>query len=309
MDPVRITNPQDWEEHVSDTIFSLLVQGVQPDFAATIRTVDLPRALRISEVHVDANHLKRSERLVRREPSDNVLILLQHDGRAVMRQGEREVFLSNGAATLADPSQPYELKMTANSHQLVLLFPAAALRAAGGKVSDIRTRLIPGESLALRSLATLATELVSSDGLGSEAEGVASAAFDLLRAALSRFGNTGTPIELSHGAQLRLVQNFIHKNLSDLGLSVESVARAHGVSSRHLATLFGPDSTPGSYIRRARLERVYSDLTNPEMASVPASQIAARWGFGNYATLNRAFHREFGISPSQTREFGRPLPS
>jgi AraC-like DNA-binding protein len=75
------------------------------------------------------------------------------------------------------------------------------------------------------------------------------------------------------------------------------------------ATLFGPDSTPGSFIRRARLDRIYSDLTNPEMASVTASQIAAQWGFGNYVTLNRAFHREFGISPSETREYSRTLPS
>jgi AraC-like DNA-binding protein len=45
------------------------------------------------------------------------------------------------------------------------------------------------------------------------------------------------------------------------------------------------------------------------MAAVTASQIAARWGFDNYATLNRAFHREFGISPKQTREYGYALPS
>jgi AraC-like DNA-binding protein len=226
-----------------------------------------------------------------------------------MRQGEREVLLDNGAAALADPNYPYELKMTNDSQQLVLLIPSASLRVAGRTLSDIRSRLIPGDSLALRNLSMLATELVLSDGLDSEAEGTAAAVIDLMRAALARFGTTDSPVDMSHGAQLRLVQDFIHKNLSDPGLSVDYVARAHQVSARHLTTLFGPDSTPGSFIRRARLERIYSDLTNPEMGTVTASRIAARWGFDNYATLNRAFHREFGISPSQIREYSQVLPS
>jgi AraC-like DNA-binding protein len=99
-----------------------------------------------------------------------------------------------------------------------------------------------------------------------------------------------------------LVQDFIHSHLDDPGLSVEAVARVHGISARHLSTLFGADSSPGAFIRRARLERIYSDLTNPQLAFMPAAQIAARWGFTNYATMNRAFHREFGMSPGTARE-------
>lgn len=309
MEQARVTHREEWEKQVSQTLFPLLIQDVRPEFTGTIKTLELPRGLTVSEVHVDANHLRRTERLVRQDPSSHVLVLVQRSGRAVMRQGDREVLLSNGAAALADPSTPYELKMSNGSHQLVLLLPSTAVLAAGGSIREARTRLIPSESLALRSLAGLAAELVASDDLGSEAEGAAAAAVDLLGAALARFKTTsGRSVELNtQGGQRRLVQEFIYRNLGDPRLSVDSVARAHGISSRHLATLFAPDSSPGAFIRRARLERIYTDLTNPALVSLTAAEIAARWGYINYATLNRAFHREFGIAPGQVREYGKNL--
>jgi AraC-like DNA-binding protein len=83
------------------------------------------------------------------------------------------------------------------------------------------------------------------------------------------------------------------------------VARAHHISPRHLATLFGQDQTPGAYIRRARLRRIFDDLTNPVFAGMTAAEIAARWGFTNYPTLSRAFRREFGLTPNEARAYGR----
>jgi AraC-like DNA-binding protein len=307
MEQARITHRDEWEKQVSETLFPLIIQNVRPEFAGTIKTLELPRGLTVSEVYVDANHLKRTERLVRQDASEHVLVLVQSSGKAVMRQADREVLLANGAAALADPSSPYELKMSNGSHQLVLLLPSATVLAAGGDILEARTRLIPPESLALRSLAGLARELVATTDLGSEAEGAAAAAVDLLGAALTRFKTTsGLPVESStHEAQRRLVQEFVYRNLGNPGLSVDFVARAHGISARHLATLFGPDSSPGAFIRRARLERIYADLTNPQLMSATAADIAARWGYLNYATLNRAFHREFGIAPQQVREYGK----
>lgn len=306
MEPVRIGNPEDWEQCVSDAYFPLLMNAAPSDFEGSIKTTDLPRGMRLSEIHVGANHLKRTERLVRIEPSDNVLVLFQHEGRAVMRQAERQVLLENGSATIADPSEPYEVKMTRNSHQFVFLLPAASIRAAGAKVSDVRTLLLPGSSLAVRQLSSLAAELVSAEVPSGEAEGLAAAAFDLLRGALSGLGALNAPIaSVSHEARRRVVQDYIHGHLSNPGLSVESVAKAHGISPRHLATLFGPDSTPGAYIRHARLQRIFDDLTNPALEALTASDIAARWGLTNYPSLTRAFRREYGTAPNEARAYGR----
>ncbi|WP_423184481.1 helix-turn-helix domain-containing protein [Arthrobacter sp. NyZ413] len=310
MEPLRINNPEDWEECVSDAYFPLLMNASPPDFEGSIKTTDLPRGMRLSEIQVGANHLKRTERLVRIEPSDNILVLFQHAGRAVMRQADRQVLLENGSAAIADPSEPYEVKMTQDSHQFVFLLPAASIRAAGAKVNEVRTLLLPGSSLAIRHLSALAAELVSKEVPSGEAEGLAAAAFDLLRGALSGLGALNVPVaSVSHEAQRRLVQDYIHTHLSNPGLSVESVAKAHGISPRHLATLFGPDSTPGAYVRQARLQRIFDDLTDPALATLTASDIAARWGVTNYPTLTRAFRREFGMAPNEARAYGRWTPA
>lgn len=306
MEPARTRNTDDWQQRISESFFPLLLNAAQPDFEASITTIDLPRGMRISKVDVEANHLKRTERLVRTQPSEHVLVLFQHTGKAIMRQAERQVVLENGSAAIADPTEPYEVKMTGGSHQMVFFLPESAIRAAGSQVRDVRTRLLPGNSLAIRSLSSLAADIVSSYIAPGEAEGLAAAAFDLLRGALGRLGSASASVSAaSHEAQRRIVQEYIHAHLGNPGLSVESVAKAHHISPRHLATLFGPDLTPGAYIRRARLQRIYDDLTNPDLAGRTAAEIGSRWGFINYPTLSRAFQREFDLTPNEARAYGR----
>ncbi|WP_437773404.1 helix-turn-helix domain-containing protein [Arthrobacter sp. KNU40] len=306
MDSAQFRSVEAWERRISESHFPLLMNAARPDFKASISTVDLPRGMRISEIDVESNHLKRTEHLVRTQPSDHVLVVLQQSGKAVIRQLDRQVVLENGSGAIADPNAPYEIKMTRGSHQLVLLLPEASLRAGGAKVSEVRTKLLPADSLAIRSLSSLARDLVVTDIAPEEAEGLAAAAFDLLRGALGRLGTLSlTVASASHEAQRRLVKEYIQGHLENPGLSVESVAKSHHISPRHLATLFGPESTPGAYIRQARLQRIFDDLTNPSMQSLTASQIASRWGFTNYPTLSRAFRRQFGVAPNEARVYGR----
>ncbi|MFE5838798.1 helix-turn-helix domain-containing protein [Arthrobacter sp. NPDC056493] len=302
----RIHNVEDWERRISQSYFPLVMNHAQSDFEASIATVDLPRGMRVSKVDVEANHLKRTGRLVRAEPSEHVLVLFQHTGKAIMRQTDREVLIENGSAAIADPSEPYEVKMTQGSHQMVLLVPAASIRSAGAQIAEVRTRLLPGNSLATKTLSSLAADIVENGVPSEEAEGLAAACFDLLRGALGRLGGSPPSVgAVSHEAQRRLVEEYIHRHLGDPGLNVEAVARAHQISTRHLATLFGSNVTPGAYIRQARLQRIFDDLTNPGLAGMTAASIASRWGVDHYPTLSRAFRREFGLTPVEARAYGR----
>ncbi len=306
MDPVRIQHADEWQRRISDSFFPLALSAAPNEFEASIRTTDLPRGIRVSEVHVERSQVRRTERQVRAQPSDHVLALFQYEGKSVVRQGDREVHLEGGAATINDPSEPYEVTMTGHSHQMVFLVPTAALRAAGADIKAIRTRLLPGTSLSVRSLSALASSLVAADMHPAEAEGVAAAAFDLFKGALNSVGALEAPTRsLTHEAQLRLIKDFIQQNLGDPELDLESIARAHHVSVRHLADLFSPE-TPGAYIRRSRLERIYRDLTDPGLVTMTAQQISARWGFANYSTMLRAFRREFDASPADVRAIALP---
>ncbi|GAA2026814.1 helix-turn-helix domain-containing protein [Agromyces tropicus] len=303
---MRIQHADEWQRRISESFFPLALSAAPDGFHATIRTTDLPRGMRISEVHVGRTQVRRTERQVRTQPSDHVLALFQYEGHAIVRQADREVHLEGGSATIADPTEPYDVTMTGDSHQMVFLVPTAALRAAGADISVIRTRLLPGTSLSVRSLSALASSLVAADVDPAEAEGIAAAAFDLFRGALNSVGALEAPTRsLTHEAQLRVIKDFIEANLGDQELDLELIARAHHVSVRHLADLFAPE-TPGAYIRRARLERVYRDLTDPAFATMTAQQVSGRWGFASYSTMLRAFRREFDASPADVRAVGLP---
>ncbi|MQA07791.1 MAG: helix-turn-helix domain-containing protein [Pseudonocardiaceae bacterium] len=91
-------------------------------------------------------------------------------------------------------------------------------------------------------------------------------------------------------------------NLSDPGLSVMSVAAAHGISTRYLHKLCrAEDITLSAWIRGQRLHRIRRDLLNPALAGRTSTAIAARWGILDASHLGRALKAEFGQSAADIR--------
>lgn len=102
------------------------------------------------------------------------------------------------------------------------------------------------------------------------------------------------------------VLTYCLARLSDPGLSVESVARAHGVSSRYLHKILQPrEITLWAWVRRRRLERIREDLLDPAFASRTVSAIAARWGIADPTHLSRALKSEFGRTAAEIRRQAR----
>ena len=99
------------------------------------------------------------------------------------------------------------------------------------------------------------------------------------------------------------------RQLANPDLTVEMMARAHGVSVRHVSELFreGGES-PAAYVRRQRLSRAHADLANPRHAHRSIAEIARSWGFYDVTTFTRAFRRAYDVAPSEWRR-GAPLPS
>jgi AraC-like DNA-binding protein len=307
MDAVQIRSVEDWERQISDSFFPLRVQAAPDRFSATIATVDLPRSTRFASVHVEGTHLARTDRLIRSGAADHALMLFQLTGKGILRQGDRQALLQDGSAALIDPTLPYEVKFTEDSDQLVILVPTAALRAAGTDLERVRARVLPGGSVAIRGLTLLGHELTAATAIApGEAEGLSSAIVDMIRGAASSVlaeGMLGSA--MAHEAQRRLAIEFVEQHLADPNLGVDAVARAVGISPRQLAIVFGPDDSPGAFIRRRRLARIYDELTSPARMLEPAHEIAARWGVTNYSSFARTFHRELGMTPTDARTRAR----
>lgn len=104
------------------------------------------------------------------------------------------------------------------------------------------------------------------------------------------------------GSLLPRVQGFIRSRLGDPGLCPDSVAAAHGISTRHLYKVFQEHGlTVAAWIRQSRLERCRRDLGDPAQCSRPVHAVAARWGFTDGAHFSRAFRAAYGMPPQEYR--------
>ncbi|GAA2812681.1 helix-turn-helix domain-containing protein [Kitasatospora aburaviensis] len=129
-------------------------------------------------------------------------------------------------------------------------------------------------------------------------------ALDLATACLARHLGAveETRPETRAQAMLQRIDAFIEHNLGDPDLTPRRIADRHNISLRTLYTLFGdrPAGVAGT-IRRRRLERCHADLARPGLRDRPVQAIAARWGFANHSTFNRAFREAYGTTPTRHR--------
>jgi len=88
-------------------------------------------------------------------------------------------------------------------------------------------------------------------------------------------------------------------------LTVTDLSRALGISTRLVHRLFELNGHRySSYLLSKRLARAHADLSNPQYAQVPVSEIAYRAGFNNASHFSRSFKQVYGAAPSAYRSAG-----
>ena len=101
-------------------------------------------------------------------------------------------------------------------------------------------------------------------------------------------GHTATQAAIQH----RICQT-IERRLDDPELSPARVAQMEGISERYLQKLFeGVGDNFTQYVRERRLQRAWTDLSNPAEVHRSISEIAYRYGFSRL----RAFQPDFPAS-------------
>jgi AraC-like DNA-binding protein len=106
-------------------------------------------------------------------------------------------------------------------------------------------------------------------------------------------------------AHLARIEAFIRAHLQDPRLDPDMVARACGLSTRYLHTLFrDTDQTVASWIREQRLAACRAALDEPDNCQTVA-EIAYRWGFGDQTQFSRAFKSQYGLPPGEYRDQSR----
>jgi AraC family transcriptional regulator, positive regulator of tynA and feaB len=98
------------------------------------------------------------------------------------------------------------------------------------------------------------------------------------------------------------VSRFIDANLRQPSLGPAVIAKACGITTRHLSRMFEDraDTVSRSILRR-RLERCRLDLLSRALVSRSIGEIAYYWGFNNLSHFSETFRRAYGLSPRELR--------
>ena len=101
---------------------------------------------------------------------------------------------------------------------------------------------------------------------------------------------------------LREIRLHIEDELSNPDLTPGNVARAHGISRRHLDKLFETEPhTVSQFIWERRLLHSRRALAEPQLAHLSITEVAYNWGFSSSSHFSRAFKARFGMTPRQAR--------
>lgn len=131
-------------------------------------------------------------------------------------------------------------------------------------------------------------------------------ALSVLSDAIKHLDTGGPARQTVTDKRLHDVLRYIETHLSDPKLSVATVAKGCGISSRYLSFLLKLQGTPFSTLiweKRLQLARQWLLSSKPLDASV--SEVAYRVGFKSPAHFSRMFKRVFRQSPSEYRASGQ----
>ena len=107
--------------------------------------------------------------------------------------------------------------------------------------------------------------------------------------------------ELTIASIRTLAKAYIGPRLAEVSLDIAALVRDLGVSRTRLYAAFADCGGVRAAIRDARLERVRALLVDPASRQRTIEDVARLCGFADYPSFARAFHRRFGLWPSDCR--------
>jgi len=228
-------------------------------------------------------------------------------------QGGDELELASGDAYLG-------INTRASRHTLVdtpkffdITIPRAVLDPRV-KIRDYATvgRLMPSPALALLkhyAQALMRIETALDDNVARQS------ADHLLDLAALALGAHPDAAEMASGnglafARLGAIQADIRRNLAEPWLTLDAIARRHGISTQYLRSLFYREETSFSvFVRDEKLAHARAMLGDPGKAQWRISQIAFACGFNDLSNFNKRFRERYGMSPSDARSASLQDPS
>ncbi|MDQ1129225.1 helix-turn-helix domain-containing protein [Microbacterium sp. SORGH_AS_0888] len=221
-------------------------------------------------------------------------------GSLRVSQEGRAVDLAAGDFVFYTSAQRYRITAPGHHEYLVVRIPTSAIALRHSMFTDvIATDLsaVPSAPLLRAVLASLAQpDFRPSPAAGAHiADALVAAAHAVV--ADARHPGSATVMSLFHAFLL-----WIEEHLTDDEVSADAIASAHFLSTRYVRRVFAAHgATVSAVVRQRRLERIRTELLDPQQVRVPIGEIASRWGMRDAAVFSRAFAQQFGVSPRRYR--------
>ncbi len=238
--------------------------------------------------------------------ADDLVFNVTLSGGRILRQLGREAVVGPGEAGLTTTAEPGVGTVYLPSRFVSFRIPRKRLQPMTGDLDACLVRTIPRDTEALRLLTSYAGLVNEIDAMSRpEMRSLIATHFhDLISLTL---GATRDAVQTAMGrgvraARLRAIKSDILVNLGHADLSIDAVARRHGITPRYLGMLFAGEQTSFSqFVLASRLERAHRVLRDPRYLERPVSAIAFACGFGDLSYFNRAFRRRYAATPSDVR--------
>lgn len=248
-----------------------------------------------------AHVVSRQARAITSADPGLLKVTFHRRGMATVTQDGRDGRAKPGELVVVDMARPYHLAVDDFCDVVVIGVPRPFLGAHAELISRRTATPLEADS------GTRAVLAATMSGLGDHLDALPGPAGRHLGDALTSLliaAFTESSAERADVASdlTERILTYALANLADPTLSVASVARRHGISTRHLHQLFRRrDRTFAAWVRHERLRRIRRDLLDPDLAQQTAAAIATRWGIADPRHLGRALKAEFGLTAADIR--------
>ncbi|CAM5382166.1 helix-turn-helix domain-containing protein [Streptomyces violaceorubidus] len=297
-----------WRDMVSRDVMPVSITSEHAHhFKGQVTTVELVDT-EFSAFSFSPMSARRTADHVRSSDPGNYYLFLVHGSPVGLEQRRNNALLQAGDVALFDTSQPLACEFQdhgRHSRVSMLRLPRTAVPLP----SDKTDRLVATPLTARTGSGALLTSYLAglrenaADCGPSELRRLGTMALELTFTFLAaRLGSApALPVESRKRVLLARINAFIDHNLHEPDLGPAAIAAHHHISVRLLHALFEEEpETVSATIRRRRLERSRTDLTDPRLRHHTIGEIAARWGFRHPAAFSRDLPRGVRHRPDRS---------
>ncbi|GAA3056085.1 hypothetical protein GCM10010464_21090 [Pseudonocardia yunnanensis] len=283
-----------------------VIMQMRPDYRGRLALQGLGEAVTLSRTNSGGSlRTTRTPRLAARSSGGHLLRFCVYGaGRGHVHQHDRFAELASGTGVLYEGASPWELLSSGESQCMNLQFSRELLPLRTAEISEACARSVDPADPAMQMLSGYLGRLFEvADDLSVEQRlDAGRAAIDLLAMVLRDVTPSVPGGDGPDEVLLEMMRMHVREHLADPRLRVEELARRHHVSVRYAYILFARiGTTPGAYLREQRLLAAQVMLSDPRCAWLGTSDIAAAVGFVNLRTFERAFRRQYGMTPTGWR--------